>query len=123
MSRLCSLVGCAVLLTSFAMAHQSPDADRPRGDQQVDNRKKSTGAGKDVGNGAGDVGKGAAKGAGDAAKGAGKGAADLATLHPINAAGHLGKGAAATGKDVGVGTAKGGGKIARGVGKAFKKIF
>ena len=123
MPRLCSLVGCAVLLMSCAFVQQSTDEDRPRNDQRVGNRKKSSGAGKDVGTGAGDVGKGAAKGAGDAAKGAGKGAADLATLHPINAAGDLGRGAAATGKDVGVGTAKGGGKIVRGVGKAFKKIF
>lgn len=45
------------------------------------------------------------------------------TLHPIDAAGAVGKGAVETGKDVTVGTAKGGGKIVRGVGKMFKKIF
>jgi hypothetical protein len=81
------------------------------------------GAGKDIGTGAGDIGKGAAKGAGSAAKGAGKGAADLVTLHPVKAAGSVGKGAVGTGKDVTVGTAKGTGKIVKGVGKLFKKVL
>jgi hypothetical protein len=48
---------------------------------------------------------------------------DLVTLHPVNAAGSVSKGAAVAGKDVGVGSAKGGGKIVRGIGKAFKKLF
>jgi hypothetical protein len=53
----------------------------------------------------------------------GKGAVDLVTLHPINAATSVGKGAAIAGKDVTVGTARGAGKITRGIGKAFKKLF
>jgi hypothetical protein len=48
---------------------------------------------------------------------------DLATLHPVNAAASVGKGAVVAGKDVGVGSAKGAGKITRGIGKAFKKLF
>jgi hypothetical protein len=48
---------------------------------------------------------------------------DLVTLHPINAASSIGKGAGAGGKDVAVGTVKGTGKIGRGIGKAFKKLF
>src|SRR3982074_2685780 len=79
-----------------------------------------TSAKHDVGTGAGDIGKGAAKGAGSAAKGTGKAAVDLVTLHPINAATDLGKGAVSTGKNVGVGTVKGGAKILRGTGKAIK---
>ncbi|MGP8269634.1 MAG: hypothetical protein ACLQLH_06165 [Terracidiphilus sp.] len=79
--------------------------------------------GGDVGSGAGDIGKGTAKGAGAAAKGVGKGTADLVTLHPIDAAGNVGKGAAIAGKDVGVGAAKGTGKIAKGTGRGIGKLF
>jgi hypothetical protein len=79
--------------------------------------------GGDVGSGAGDIGKGTAKGAGAAAKGVGKGAGDLVTLHPLDAAGNVGKGAAVAGKDVGVGAAKGTGKIAKGTGRGIGRIF
>ena len=82
-----------------------------------------TSAKHDVGSGAGDIGKGTAKGVGSAAKGTGKAAGDLVTLHPINAATDLGKGAADTGKNVGVGTAKGTAKILKGTGKAIKHLF
>ena len=105
------LLLCALVVCGWA---QEPK-DR---DQQ-----HHSGAAKDIGSGAGDIGKGTAKGAGNAAKGAGKGAVDLVTLHPINAAASVGKGAGAAGKDVGVGAAKGTGKIGRGIGKAIKKIF
>ena len=77
----------------------------------------------DVGSGAGDIGKGVGKGAGSAAKTAGKTAADVATLHPINAATDLGKGAVVTGGHVGAGAVKGTGKILKGTGKAIKHIF
>lgn len=80
-------------------------------------------AGHDVGSGAGDIGKGAAKGVGSAAKGTGKAALDVVTLHPINGATDLGKGAVGTGKSVGVGAVKGTGKILRGTGKAIKHVF
>jgi len=82
-----------------------------------------TSAKHDVGSGAGDIGKGTAKGLGSAAKGTGKATGDLVTLHPINAATDLGKGAAKTGKNIGVGTAKGTGKIFKGTGKAIKHLF
>jgi hypothetical protein len=82
-----------------------------------------TSAKHDVGSGAGDIGMGAAKGVGSAAKGTGKAAADLVTLHPINAAADLGKGAADTGKNVGTGTVKGTAKILKGTGKAIKHLF
>jgi len=76
-----------------------------------------------IASGAGDIGKGAAKGVGNLAKGTGKGALDLVTLHPINAAASLGKGAGLAGKDVGVGTVKGTAKIGKGIGKGIKKIL
>ncbi len=114
MARITWITCCAAMLAFSGWAQQSTDENAPH---------KGPGATKDIGGGAGDVGKGAAKGAGDAAKGVGKGAVDLVTLHPIDAAGAVGKGAVSTGKDVTVGTAKGTGKIVRGVGKAFKKIF
>ncbi len=82
-----------------------------------------TSAKHDVGSGAGDIGKGAAKGAGSAAKGTGKAAGDLVTLHPINGATDLGKGAVNTGKNTGVGAAKGTAKIVKGTGKGIKHLF
>jgi hypothetical protein len=86
-------------------------------------QKQGRSAGGDIGSGSGDIGKGAGKGAGNLAKGTGKGAADLTTLHPVDAAGAVGKGGASAGKNVAVGTAKGTGKIVKGTGKAIKKIF
>ena len=86
-------------------------------------QKKHTSAKHDVGSGAGDVGKGVGKGVGSAAKGTGKAAGHLVTLHPIDAATDLGKGAAGAGKNIGVGTVKGTGKMLKGTGKAIKHIF
>lgn len=86
-------------------------------------RTQTRSPGGDIGSGSGDVGKGTAKGAGSAAKGVGKGAGDLVTLHPIDAAGDVGKGAVGAGKDVGVGAAKGTGKIAKGTGRGIGKVF
>lgn len=97
-----------------ALAQSSPD--------QRQDAKRHASAKHDLGSGAGDIGKGAAKGVGSAAKGTGKSAVDLVTLHPINAATDLGKGAAKTGKNVGVGAVKGTGKILRGTGKAIKHL-
>ena len=86
-------------------------------------QKQSRSAGGDIGSGSGDIGKGAAKGTGNLAAGAGKGAGDLVTLHPVDAAGAVGKGAASAGKNVGVGAAKGTGKILKGTGKGIKHLF
>jgi hypothetical protein len=96
----------------------TPDSTSPHAEP-----KRHTSAKHEVRSGAGDIGKGAAKGVGSAAKGTGKAAADLATLHPINAATDLGKGAVGTGKNVGVGAVKGTGKIVKGTGKAIKHIL
>jgi hypothetical protein len=103
-------------LTACALA-QSESQSRP------DEPKHEPGAGREIGSGAGDIGTGAAKGAGNLAKGTGKGAVNLVTLHPIDAAASVGKGAASAGKDVSVGTVKGTGKIGKGIGRAFKKLF
>ncbi len=89
--------------------------------------KAGTSPGKDVGKGGEDIGKGAAKGAESLGKGTAGAAGNLATLHPVNAAADLGKGAAGAGKDIGVGAGKGAGKIGegsvKGVGKVGGKIF
>jgi len=98
-----------------AWAQSQPDGNVRRG--------HGRGAAKEMASGAGDLGLGAAKGAGNLAKGAGRGVVDLATLHPINAAASLGRGAGAAAKDAGVGALKGTAKIGLGVGKAFKKLF
>jgi len=119
----------AALLASVAIAYGQTESTTP--DQTASQPTAQTttvqphgrSAGGDIGSGSGDIGKGAAKGAGNAAEGVGKGAGDLVTLHPINAAGAVGTGAAKTGKDVGVGTAKGTGKIVKGTGKAIKHVF
>ena len=105
-----ALLSATICLAGIAFA-QEPDAN------------VRTSAKHDVGSGAGDIGKGAAKGVGSAAKGTGKAAVDLVTLHPINAATDLGKGAVSTGKNVGVGTVKGSAKILKGTGKAIKHLF
>jgi hypothetical protein len=103
---------------------QSTGASQPSNTQTSGERQAHpTSPGCDVGRGAGDIGKGTAKGAGAAAKGVGKGAGDLVTLHPLDAAGNVGKGAAVAGKDVGVGAVKGTGKIAKGTGRGIGKLF
>jgi hypothetical protein len=103
---------------------QTPSAPPPtNATTEPAGQKPARSAGGDVGSGTGDIAKGAGKGAGDLAKGTGKGAVDLATLHPVDAAGAVGKGGASAGKNVVVGTAKGTGQIVKGTGKAIKKIF
>jgi hypothetical protein len=98
---------------------QHTDTSQPSTEQ----KPHQSSPGGDVSRGAGDIGKGTAKGAGAAAKGVGKGAGDLVTLHPLDAAGNVGKGGAVAGKDVGVGAAKGTGKMAKGTGRGIGKIF
>jgi hypothetical protein len=121
----------ALLALAFAICGQSaPGQNSQPQPQAADTSQPSTqpqpkqsSPGGEVGKGAGDIGKGTAKGAGAAAKGVGKGAGNLVTLHPLNAAGNVGKGAAIAGKDVGVGAAKGTGKIAKGTGRGIGKLF
>ena len=86
-------------------------------------QKRERGPGGEIGSGAAAIGKGTAKGAGHLAMGAGKGAADLVTLHPVDAAASVGKGAGAAAKDVGTGAVKGGVRITKGAGKGLKKIL
>jgi hypothetical protein len=116
-ARLARLTGvkrlALILMLVVCAAAQTPSGDQTHGRS----------AGGDIGSGAGDIGMGAAKGAGNLAKGAGKGALNLVTLHPIDAAASVGKGAAAGGMNVAVGTVKGTGKIGKGIGKAIKKLF
>ena len=115
------LLLATICLAGIALA-QTSDSMQTSGSAQAD-ANVHTSAKHDVGSGAGDIGKGAAKGVGSAAKGTGKAAGDLVTLHPINAATDVGKGAVTTGKNVGVGTVKGTGKIFKGTGKAIKHLF
>jgi hypothetical protein len=82
---ICNLRSSAQTIQT-APAQVSPRSDQPRS------------PGGNVGSGASDIGKGTAKGAGAAAEGVGKGAGDLVTLHPIDAAGNVGKGAAVIGR-------------------------
>jgi len=107
------LLSATICLAGIALAQERVSTDA----------NVHTSAKRDLGTGAGDIGKGAAKGVGSAAKGTAKAAGDLVTLHPINAAADLGKGAVNTGKNVGVGTVKGSAKILRGTGKAIKHLF
>lgn len=110
------LFAVVILFAASAFA-QSTDT----GDSK--SKAHNKGSKHDVRSGVGDIGKGAGKGALSAAKGTGKAAGDLVTLHPINAATDLGKGAVGAGKNVGVGTVKGTGKIIKGTGKAIKHLF
>jgi len=123
----------STFLMAFAVAGWSQNTTTDQANQtsqtQTANKKvKKNGkpepsAGRQVANGTGNVAGGAGKGAGDLAKGTGKGAADLVTLHPIDAAGSVGKGAVGAGKDVSVGAAKGSGKIVKGIGRGIKHLF
>jgi hypothetical protein len=125
----------SIALLAFALVFCGPDATGQNGQSQAPQQPADAShpsaaqqphqdsAGGDVGKGAGDIGKGTAKGAGAAAEGVGKGAGDIVTLHPAEAAGNVGKGAAVAGKDVGVGAAKGTGKIAKGTGRGIGKLF
>jgi hypothetical protein len=106
------LVGIVLAQTSVQ------DLGVPQAGERAPNSAKH-----DLGSGAGEIAKGAAKGVGSAAKGAGKAAAALVTLHPLNAATDLGKGAVNTGKNVGTGAVKGTAKILKGTGKAIKHVF
>ncbi len=115
------LLFATICLAGVAIAQTSPSV-QASGSAQADVNVQ-TSAKHDVGSGAGDIGKGAAKGVGSAAKGTGKAAGDLVTLHPINAATELGKGAVNTGKNVGVGAVKGTAKIFKGTGKGIKHLF
>ena len=103
---------------ALGQSSQSQPPQQPTGTSQpsTGQQPRQASPGGDVGRGAGDIGKGTAKGAGAAAEGVGKGAGDLVTLHPLDAAGNVGKGGATAGKDIGVGAAKGTG---RGIGKIF----
>jgi hypothetical protein len=112
-----SVVGLGFVLTLSAWGQSTTDSSA-----QQDHKSKR-GAAREIGSGAGTVGVGAARGAGDVAKGTGKGAVDLVTLHPVEAGGSIGKGAAHAGKDVTVGTVKGTGKVARGIGRGLKHLF
>ena len=112
-------LGLALALSAFGQS--SPDQNTTT--DQTHEQKGQPGAVREIGAGAGTAGVGAAKGAGDLAKGGGKAVVDAVTLHPINAAGAAGKGAASAGKDVSVGAVKGTGKVAKGVGRLFKKIL
>jgi hypothetical protein len=106
-----------VLILALAVCGWSQQTD------SAQNTKHHGGAAKEIGSGAGDIGKGTAKGAGHLAAGTGKGALDLVTLHPIDAAASLGKGAGKAGIDAGTGAVKGTGKIGKGIGKAIKHLF
>ena len=123
----------ALLVLAFAMGgqyalgqnSQTQPSQQPTGASQpsTEPQPNQVSPGGDIGRGAGDIGKGTAKGAGSAAEGVGKGVGDLVTLHPLDAAGNVGKGGAIAGKDIGVGAAKGTGKIAKGTGRGIGKIF
>lgn len=122
------LLGLAVVVSGWSQDSAVTDQQNQAQTQSTRKRVRKHGKpepspGRQVANGTGNIAAGAGKGAGDLAKGAGKGAADLATLHPIDAAGSVGKGAVGAGKDVTVGTAKGTGKIVKGIGRGIKHIF
>ena len=117
------VLSLALLAFAVSAYGQRQPTTTPNQATEQTNKQQGRGGGDDIGSGSGDIGKGAGKGAGDLAKGTGKGAGDLVTLHPVDAAGAVGKGGASAGKNVGVGTAKGTGKIVKGTGKLIKKAF
>ena len=117
----CVLLG--LLITGSAGAQSAADQKSGNGQRTVPTPRRERGSGGEIGSGAGAIGTGAAKGAGNLGKGTAKGARDLVTLHPINAAASVGKGAGAAGKDVTIGTVKSTARITKGVAKGLKKLF
>jgi hypothetical protein len=113
------------LFASAACAQQTvtPDPQPVQTQQQPAAAPGVRSAGGDVGHGSEDIGKGAGGAAGNVAKGTGKGAVDLVTLHPVDAAGNVGKGVGVGAKDAGVGVAKGTGDIAKGTGRGIGHLF
>ncbi len=103
------LVRCWVRSPLFAQSTVA-QTDQQSSKVQTSPKKKGHSPGGDVARGTGDIAKGAAGAAGHAAAGVGKGAVDLVTLHPIDAAGDVGKGAVYAGKDAGVGSRQGNGQ-------------
>jgi hypothetical protein len=118
----CVFFGLALALTAWGQtsSDQNTSGTKPK---SVRKQKNEPSPGRQMANGAGNVAGGAARGVGSAAKGTAKGAGDLVTLHPINAATSVGKGAAGAGKDVSVGAVKGTAKVTKGIGRAIKHIF
>jgi len=112
-----------VLIITSAGTQVAASQEPANGHTSVPVHKRERGPGGEIGSGAAAIGKGTAKGAGHLVMGAGKGAADLVTLHPVDAAASVGKGAGTAGKDVGTGAVKGGVRITKGAGKGLKKIL
>lgn len=112
-----------LLLLCFSAWAQSNAGQRSSEPTRAQTRKPEPGPARQIGNGAANIGAGAAKGAGHLALGAAGGVGNLVTLHPIDAAVSVGKGAGSAGKDVTVGTVKGTAKIGKGVGRTIKKLF
>lgn len=111
------------LLSLCAWAQASQEQDTRSTDRSAQQGRPQPGAAREMASGAGNIGVGAAKGAGHLALGTARGVGSLATLHPVDAAAEVGKGAGSAGKDVAVGTVKGTAKIGRGLGRVIRKIF
>jgi hypothetical protein len=118
----CAFFGLALAFTAWGQTSSDQNMNETK-QKSVHKQKNEPSPGRQMANGAGNVAGGAARGVGSAAKGTAKGAGDLVTLHPINAASSVGKGAAGAGKDAGVGAVKGTAKVTKGVGRAIKHIF
>ncbi len=119
----CAFLGLALALPLWSQSSTGQNTTTETKQKTVRNQKTQPSAGRQMANGAGNIAGGAARGAGAAAKGTAKGAGDLVTLHPIDAATSVGKGAGRAGKDASVGAVKGTAKVTKGVGRAIKHIF
>jgi hypothetical protein len=118
-----AFLGLALALSAWGQSDNGQNTTSETKHKTVQKEKTEPSPGRQMANGAGNVAGGAAKGAGSAAKGVGKGAADLVTLHPVDGATSVGKGAAGAGKDAGVGAVKGTAKVTKGLGRAIKHLF
>jgi hypothetical protein len=114
------LVAAGLMLAGGAWGQNPADEDSP---PRAELPRRQPGPGRQIANGAGNIGVGAAKGAGHLALGAAKGAGNLVTLHPVDAAVSVGKGAVEGGKDATVGAVKGSAKIGKGIGRGLKRIL
>jgi hypothetical protein len=103
-------------------SQSSANQDSSHAQKTVQEKEKSKGPGKEMGQGGEDIGKGAAKGTADLGKGVAGGVGNLAKGNVGGAGASVGKGVGGFGKNVTVGTAKGVGKIGKGSVGEIKKL-
>jgi hypothetical protein len=113
------------LILAFAFpgwGQSNANQDSTHVQKTVQEKEKTKGPGKQMGQGGEDIGKGVAKGTASLGKGVAGGVGNLAKGNVGGAGASVGKGVGGFGKNVGVGTGKGLGKLGKGTAGELKKL-